>query len=413
MPGLRVEFSNMEIAAAAAPRPQIMVAASGDWTKDMMTVEGPGVESVYKLFDAAERLRYVRYESKHNYNTTSREAVYGWFDKSLLNSGDGAPVKEAAYTKDPDADLRVFPSNELPSAAISENELITFLMERTRKQLDKLTPHGNASLAEYKKVLLPAWKHTLQLDIPENGLIAEVDSKSKITDEFNGSSSIRAKIGRAGKGDRISAVIFTPAKAVNDTFVILAHDAGKSALVDSKGQPLGLAQELINASIPVIAVDLFPAPTNRNEVNLFFATYNKTTMQERVQDIATVCAFARGSSKAQHKLVLIGEGEAGLAAMLAAPLVDAVAADCRIADSSDLFRVKPGIFVPGLRSVGDFCGVAALAAPNPILICADSKKFSAGPLKDIYKELHATRAFQWEYSWPKDQAVVKWVLAQR
>ena len=40
-PGLRVEFSNMEIAAAAAPRRQILVAATGDWTKDTLTVEGP------------------------------------------------------------------------------------------------------------------------------------------------------------------------------------------------------------------------------------------------------------------------------------------------------------------------------------------------------------------------------------
>src|SRR5678815_2550251 len=47
-PGLRVEYSNMEIAAAAAPRPQILVAASGDWTKDTMTVEGPAIQSVYE-----------------------------------------------------------------------------------------------------------------------------------------------------------------------------------------------------------------------------------------------------------------------------------------------------------------------------------------------------------------------------
>jgi hypothetical protein len=48
-PGLRIEYSNMEIAAAAAPRPQILVAASGDWTKDTSTVEGPAIQSVYEL----------------------------------------------------------------------------------------------------------------------------------------------------------------------------------------------------------------------------------------------------------------------------------------------------------------------------------------------------------------------------
>src|ERR1035441_10129862 len=46
-PGLRVEYSNMEIAAAAAPRPQILIAATGDWTRDTLTVEGPAIEHIY------------------------------------------------------------------------------------------------------------------------------------------------------------------------------------------------------------------------------------------------------------------------------------------------------------------------------------------------------------------------------
>lgn len=413
MPGLRVEFSNMEIAAAAAPRPQIMVAASGDWTKDMLTVEGPAVESIYNLFDATDHLRYVRYVSNHNYNQTSREAVYGWFQKCLLESGDGTPVKELPYKKDPDEALRVFPDNNLPSKAVSEQELINYLMERTRKELDKLTPHGKASLAEYKKVLWPAWKHTLQLNIPEHGVIAEFDPASKATDEFTGSTSGHVAIGRSGKADRISAVVIDPAKPENNVVALLISDKGKSTFIDKTGQPTGLGRELINANIRVIAFDLFTAPTNRNEVDLFYATYNKTTMQERIQDIATVAAFARGSGKAPHKLVLIGEGRAGFAAILAAPLVDAVVADCKAADNSDLFRTKQDIFIPGLRSIGDFVGVATLAAPNPLLICADYKKFSTGPLKELYKELHATRAFDLEYTWPKDEAIAKWVVAAR
>jgi hypothetical protein len=145
---------------------------------------------------------------------------------------------------------------------------------------------------------------------------------------------------------------------------------------------------------------------------LFFATYNKTTMQERVQDIATVCAFARGSGKAPRKLVLVGEGEMGMAAMLAAPLVDSAAADCTMVDSSDLLRLRPEIFVPGLKSVGDFTGVAMLAAPNPILLCV-GKKFSVDSLKDIYKAAHASNQMKVEYTWPKDGQIVKWILAQR
>lgn len=412
MPGLRVEFSNMEIAASFAPRPQIMVGASKDWTKDMMTVEGPAVESVYKLFDADDRLRYVRFESVHNYNKTSREAVYGWLDKYLAHSGDGAPVQEVDYTKDADDLLRVFPDNKLPDKAVSEQELINYLMQRRQRQLDKLTPHGKASLAEYKKVLRPAWKRTMQLEMPEGGVIAEFDEASRVSDEANKCSSSRLAIGRNGKGDRISAVLVYPQKVSGGATAVLASPRGIAAFVDASGAPIGLARELINAGVPIVAFDAFSSKTNRGEVDLFFATYNKTTMQERVQDIATVCAFARGSGKAPRKLVLVGEGEMGLAAMLASPLVDTVVADCTMVDNSDLLRVKPEIFVPGLRSVGDYCGVATLAAPNPLLLCV-GKRFSVDSLREVYKAVHASNQLRVDYAWPKDSEIVKWVLAQR
>src|SRR6185503_17658721 len=46
-PGLRVQYYNVEIAAAAAPRPQLLVSAKGDWTTKTMEVEGPDIERVY------------------------------------------------------------------------------------------------------------------------------------------------------------------------------------------------------------------------------------------------------------------------------------------------------------------------------------------------------------------------------
>src|SRR6266850_5693316 len=108
-PGLRIEYSNMEIAAAPAPRPQIMVAASGDWTKDMMTVEGPAVEGIYRIFNSQDNVRFVRFDFGHNYNQTSREAVYEWFARFIRPEANLSTCKEAPYKKEPDSALRVFP----------------------------------------------------------------------------------------------------------------------------------------------------------------------------------------------------------------------------------------------------------------------------------------------------------------
>jgi len=52
-PNLRVDTNNMEIGVLAAPRPLLLIAATGDWTKDTLTLEFPAIRSVYRLLGAA------------------------------------------------------------------------------------------------------------------------------------------------------------------------------------------------------------------------------------------------------------------------------------------------------------------------------------------------------------------------
>ena len=96
-PGLRVKYSNMEIAAAAAPRPQLVVGATGDWTKTTMEIEGPAIAGIYKLLNEEDRFKYARFDFGHNYNKTTREAVYDWLGNRLLENPDPASLKERPY----------------------------------------------------------------------------------------------------------------------------------------------------------------------------------------------------------------------------------------------------------------------------------------------------------------------------
>src|SRR5688500_12680101 len=139
-PGLRVDYSNMEIAAAVAPRPQVIVAATGDWTKKMMEVEGPAIEGIYKLIRDEDRFDYAIFDYPHNYNKQSREFVYASLGKWLLKEKDASRLKEQPYKKEPDADLRVFPDGKLPGGALKEEELIASMVAIYSKQLDELKP---------------------------------------------------------------------------------------------------------------------------------------------------------------------------------------------------------------------------------------------------------------------------------
>ncbi|MGH9798754.1 MAG: alpha/beta hydrolase family protein, partial [Blastocatellia bacterium] len=62
-PNLRVDTNNVEIAALMAPRAMMLVSATGDWTKNMLTSEHPAVRSIYRLFGAEDKLTAIRIDA--------------------------------------------------------------------------------------------------------------------------------------------------------------------------------------------------------------------------------------------------------------------------------------------------------------------------------------------------------------
>ncbi len=93
-PNLRVDTNNMEIAAMMAPRPMLLVAATGDWTRNTLETEYPAIRSVYRLYGAEDRIRAARFDAVHNYNRESREEMYRWFGRWLLRSWPAEQAQE-------------------------------------------------------------------------------------------------------------------------------------------------------------------------------------------------------------------------------------------------------------------------------------------------------------------------------
>jgi dienelactone hydrolase len=109
-PNLRLDASNMELAALTAPRPMIMVSATGDWTKDTPRVEFPAVQAIYRLLGAGDRVETVQIDADHNYNRESREAVYAFFGRHVLGLGaaDASALREREYEPALPSQLLVF-----------------------------------------------------------------------------------------------------------------------------------------------------------------------------------------------------------------------------------------------------------------------------------------------------------------
>jgi dienelactone hydrolase len=136
LPGLRIDLTNVDIAATIAPRPMLMVAATGDWTKETLEVEYPAMRGIYDLFDAGPRVRAVRMQAEHNYNKDSREAMYAWMARWLQRRPDAPAIAERAFTPEKLTDLLVFYGRPVPAHAVTAEALTARWIADARAQLE-------------------------------------------------------------------------------------------------------------------------------------------------------------------------------------------------------------------------------------------------------------------------------------
>lgn len=118
-PGLRLDASNVEIAALAAPRPLCLVSATRDWTRETPRIEYPALRAIYALYGAEDLVRHLQVDAPHHYNREAREFVYRFFAEHLAARPGSRP--SAAHPSEDDLpgidaidDLRAFSRRARP-----------------------------------------------------------------------------------------------------------------------------------------------------------------------------------------------------------------------------------------------------------------------------------------------------------
>ena len=410
-PNLRLDVSNIEIGALMAPRPLLLVSATGDWTVNTPTVEYPAIRSIYTHFDAEDKVHQVQVDAEHNYNQESREAVYAWFAKWFLGAEDASAFKEVPFQVEQDDALLVFSEREMPMHALKQEAFLPTWANRCRTAIEQRQPTNETELQTFREEIGSELQHALGLQIPKSMDVTLFEPKGAFptTYQRNVGSSLQAHIqmsarhlviGRKDIGDAIPAILFSPEPQVgHDPVVIIVHPEGKEKLIDTEtGEPLPLITNLLSADRKVLLIDVFGTGEHRNyersEDTNYFTTYNRTTAASRVQDIVTAlhCFTDRGDVS---EVNLIGIGEGGLWSLLAAGFTDVKnvvvdAAAFALQDDLDgdaaFLETLP---IPNIRQVGDFRTAGTLIAPRPLIIHNTGDAFDTGWIAEVYGNIGA------------------------
>jgi len=312
-PGLRFDTNNMELAALTAPRPMLMVSATGDWTKNTLVEEYPSLRQIYRLYGAQDKLEGVQFDFPHNYNKESREAVYRYFAKHVLHAADPYEYKERNFPVEPLQNMLALYNRTLPAGALTYEQIVKQWIDGARQQFPDAT-------AEQKRERLL--------------LAMGVEWPSKVLSANDG----ELKLSREDRGDLVTATVNgqTPT-----TIVVHPDGAAKAPAIDHS-----------------IALNVFKT---RSQASKHFTAFNRADDANRVQDIVTAIAYLKQQGVNKPKLKCSGRAAIWCtfaAAVSSTPVdLDAPLGSFRGSDQ-DLIEQ---FFIPGLQRAG------GLAAANSLL----------------------------------------------
>lgn len=414
-PYLRIGTGNVEIAGLFAPKPLAMTGAN-DWTIDIETKGLPQLKALYHLYGAEDKVAAKCFKQfGHNYNQVSREVMYDWFNQHL-KLGHTTPIHELPVVPIPPKELSVYDDSHLrPKDELGADGIKKVLTERSRKQMEALMPTDAAKLTEFRKVVGPALEVMIQDSLPNPDDVEVVETRHS---NLDGYEVANYKLSRKGRNEAISACWLAPPN-FSGQVVVWIDPHGLASLKDDHGKLVPEAKTIVDRKSAILAIDAFGTGNSpaKPMVNAKYAGftfgYNRSFAAERVHDILSAVAFAKGRPQVKQ-VNLVGWASAGPWVVLARALCGSAVA--RTAADLDGFRfenVKTNddpMMLPGALKYGGLPAFAALCAPDEMLLHNHRNTGTGRIVTDAYRAAGAEGKLQREPTKLPPAKVVDWLL---
>ena len=371
---LRIDTNNMDIGAMAAPRPLLMISATGDWTKNTPKVEYPAIRAIYELYGMADRVSNVHIDAPHNYNLQSREALYGFMDRWLLNHAKGRDIREHDIPAEKNEDLLVFADGKTPDAMKPFAEVIGEIKKAATAQVNALGPTDRVKLDRLAAMVVGGLRHAVATAWPAGDEIERINGTAAAPSDSGTTTLTLIRKQRP--------VLLTSIPGQGTKYRVMAVDSrGRAASDEHAALVTGVAGQ----SRQIVFAEPFGTGSNVADSNAkpprgstkFFTTFNRTDTAETVFDLVTVLGslLQMPGEERSSSTGFVAWGRLGPAALVARAMVppDTVrraglrtVIDMNGFDGESDEAYLKGLNLPNIRKIGGLKGLVAVAANGPI-----------------------------------------------
>lgn len=285
-PNLHLEYGTPHYAALVAPRPMLLTGCTGDWTHHMRERELENLKALYRLYGAEDRVDGFYQDERHNYNGPSRERVYAWMKRWLMDASftDARIPESGAPIPAPDQLL----VHKTPAPPVKG-------VVRSKRALIELWGdiHNRPDSTEETRALLG-------LELPDRSDLLVRNRTPKHASKGKTLAENRIDYGRFSEESHVTCRFVLPDRG-RKTHLVIGAWKSRAAWERFVGKPPARLAKLIDAGDGVIVPLLFGqgVPTEiaqqraTLEASYLFTSYNRTTHAHQADDILTTVRLAQ------------------------------------------------------------------------------------------------------------------------